>query len=239
MKYLYGPVKSRRLGLSLGVSLTPYKSCSFDCVYCQLGKTTNLTVKRKEYINIGEILRELKFWFAENALQAKRLNYVTFSGMGEPTLNTKIGELISGIKKFTPVSVAVITNSSCLIDFSVRQAIKEADLIVPSLDAASQSVFKKIDRPEKQIKINSIIDSLVSLRKEFTGKIWLEVMLIKGVNDDLAEIKKIKKAIDRIKPDKIQLNSPVRKTAEPGIFPVDENKLQEIKKLFGEKCEIV
>jgi len=239
MKYLYGPIKSRRLGLSLGVSLTPYKSCSFDCLYCQLGKTTDLTAERKEYIEIKVILQELKSWLAENSKEAKRLDYITFSGMGEPTLNTKIGGLISGIRKLTAASIAVITNSSCLTDPGVRKAIKDADLIVPSLDAASQDVFEKIDRPEKHIRIKDIIEGLVDLRKEFAGEIWLEVMLVKGINDAAKEIDRIKKAIERIKPDKIQLNSPVRKTAEPNILSVEKNKLKKIKAIFGKKCEIV
>lgn len=239
MKYIYGPVHSRRLGLSLGLSLTPYKVCSFDCVYCQLGKTLELTNQRKEYIPVSEILEELQSWLLAHPQESNGLNYITFSGAGEPTLNIKIGALIAEIKKKTAVAVAVITNASLLHDPQVRSAILQADLIVPSLDAVTASVFEKIDRPQKGLRIEEVINGLISLRKEFRGKIWLEVMIVRGKNDDLRHIKKLKNVIDAINPDKIQLNSPVRTTAEPDIFPVNKAKLKKIKEILGEKCEIV
>jgi wyosine [tRNA(Phe)-imidazoG37] synthetase (radical SAM superfamily) len=236
MKYIYGPVQSRRLGPSLGISLTPYKICSFDCVYCQVGSTTQVTSERKEYMPVKEITDELKSWLSNNKPQ---LSYITLSGSGEPTLNSKIGELISQIKKITPVPVAVITNSSLLNIPAVRQALKDADLLVPSLDAVVPKVFKAIDRPGEGINTEGIIQGLVDLRKEFTGKIWLEVMLVKGINDDLRYIKKLKEAAERINPDMIQLNYPVRITAQAGIFPPDKNKLKKIKEILGEKCVVL
>jgi wyosine [tRNA(Phe)-imidazoG37] synthetase (radical SAM superfamily) len=239
MKYIYGPVKSRRLGLSLGITLTPYKICTFDCVYCQLGRTTVLTRERKEYISLGEILNELKLWLQNNSDAAKNLNYITLSGSGEPTLNIKIGQLISEIKKINPLPLAVITDSALLSDATVRQELLGADLIIPSLDAVTPEVFSKVDRPQQDIRIEAIIEGLVSLKKEFKGQIWLEVMLVKGINDDLRQIKKLKAVVDRINPHKIQLNSPVRTTAEPDIFAVDKNKLEKIKGILGEKCEII
>lgn len=239
MKYIYGPVKSRRLGLSLGVSITPYKICSFDCAYCQLGKTTFKTRERKEYVQAKEILDELRFWLENIPLESQKLNYITLSGSGEPTLNANIGILLAEIKKMTTVPLAVITNASLLSDPQVRQAVSSADLIVPSLDAVTLSIFQKIDRPGEDIRVEDIINGLVSLKKEFRGKIWLEVMLVKGFNDDLRHIKKMKEVIDQINPDKIQLNSPVRTTAEPDILPVEKNKLEKIKEILGEKCEII
>lgn len=239
MKYIYGPVKSRRLGLSLGVSPLPYKICSFNCVYCQLGRTENLSVERKEYLPPEEIIAELESWLQSNKNEEKRLNYITLSGLGEPTLNIKIADLISKIKKITLVPVAVITNASLLNLLEVRQALNRADLIVPSLDAVSPSVFKRINRPLEEIKIEGIIEGLVNLRREFRGQIWLEVMLLSGINDDLRQIRKLKDVVDRINPDKIQLNSPVRTTAEPNLLSVDKNKLEEIKEILGERCEII
>ncbi len=239
MKYIYGPVNSRRLGFSLGVSLTPYKLCSFDCVYCQLGKTTEKTTERKEYIDIKEILEEFKLWLAANSVKIKELNYITFSGMGEPTLNTQIGRLILEIKNLAVVPIAVITNSCFLSDPLLRKELINADLIVPSLDAATQEIFEKIDRPEKNINIESIIKGLIDLRKEYSGQIWLEVMLVKGINDDFNYIDKLKEIIKKINPDKIQLNSPVRLTAEPDIVSVEREKLEKIKGILGSKCEIV
>jgi len=239
MKYIYGPVQSRRLGLSLGLSLTPYKICSFDCVYCQLGKTIDKTCQREEYSKVDEIIDELKSWFQNNTEEGKFLNYITFSGLGEPTLNIKIGEVIAEIKKITAIPVAVITNASLLNDIGVREALIRADLIVPSLDAVTSDIFREINRPLEDIKIEEIINGLVNLRKEFRGKIWLEVMLVRGINDDLRHIKKFNEVIDRINPDKIQLNSPVRTTAEPNILPVDRKKLEKIKEMLGDKCEII
>jgi wyosine [tRNA(Phe)-imidazoG37] synthetase (radical SAM superfamily) len=239
MKYIYGPVNSRRLSLSLGVTLTPYKICAFGCIYCQLGRTAVYTQDRKEYIDIEEILSELKSWFQNNMEEAKNLNYITLSGCGEPTLNIKIGQLISEIKKITAVSIAVITNSALLVDVLVRRELLGADLIVPSLDAATQEIFARIDRPYSGIKIENIIQGLINLRKEFKGKIWLEIMLCRGINDDLRHIKKLKEIIEKINPDKIHLNSPVRTTAEPNILPVGRNKLEKIKEILGENCEII
>lgn len=239
MKYIYGPVFSRRLGFSLGISLTPYKLCSFDCVYCQLGRTTEKTTKRQEYIDIKEIVEEFKSWLAANSAKIKELSYVTFSGMGEPTLNTQIGRLILEIKNLAAVPTAVITNSCFLSDPLVRKTLINADLIVPSLDAATQEVFEKIDRPDKNLNLESIIGGLIALRKEYPGQIWLEVMLVKGVNDDLTHIDRLKEIIKKINPDKVQLNSPVRLTAEPDIVSVEREKIEKIKGILGDKCEIV
>jgi len=239
MKYIYGPVNSRRLGFSLGITLIPHKTCSFDCVYCQLGKTKDRTSEKKEYLGVGEIINELKSWLENNAGEVKELNYITLSGSGEPTLNIKIAELIAEIKKITSTPIAIITNASLLNAPLVRQGLLAADLILPSLDAVSPKVFEKIDQPHPDIKIGQIIDGLINLKKEFPGKIWLEVMLVRGINDDLRQIKKLKEVIDRINPHKIQLNSPVRATAEPNVFPVDRKKLEKIKEILGDKCEII
>jgi wyosine [tRNA(Phe)-imidazoG37] synthetase (radical SAM superfamily) len=239
MKYIYGPVKSRRLGLSLGVSLSPHKICDFDCIYCQLGQTQEFTRVRKEFVKIEEILNELNSWLKNNAQEAKSLNYITLSGLGEPTLNLKIGNLIQEIKKIASCPVAVITNASLLNDKEVRSALADADLIVPSLDTVIPEIFKLLKRPLPQIRIDEIIQGLASLKNEFPGKIWLEVMIVKGVNDDLSQIKKLKEVIQRINPHKIQINSPVRTTAEPFVFPVSNKKLEKIKEILGDKCEII
>lgn len=239
MRYIYGPVKSRRLGLSLGLTLTPYKICNFDCLYCQLGKTHYPTQERKEYIKTEEILNELKSWLNNNIQEAKNLNYITISGAGEPTLNTKIGELMTQIKKITAIPVAVITNASLLNFREVRASLLGADLILPSLDTVIPEIFAQIDRPYHRIKIDEIIGGLISLRDEFRGKIWLEVMLVRGLNDALGQIKKLKEAIDKINPDKIQLNSPVRTTAQENVLPVEHKKLEKIKELLGDRCQII
>jgi len=239
MKYIYGPVKSRRLGLSLGLSLSLHKICNFDCIYCQWGRTPVTVSERKEYVGVEEIISELKAWLQNNPQEAKELRFVTLSGFGEPTLNTCIGELIIRLRKIVSANIAVITNSTLLGDPLVRNSILGADLIVPSLDAVDPEIFKQIDRPFPGIKLDEIISGLVALRKEFKGKIWLEVMLVSGVNDDMRHIKELNKLIRSINPDKIQLNSPVRSTAEKNVLPVERAKLEKIKKILGDKAEII
>ena len=239
MKYIYGPIKSRRLGLSLGLSLSLDKTCNLNCIYCQWGRTLVTVSERKEYARVDDIISELKAWLQNNPQEAKELNFVTLSGLGEPTLNTCIGDLIIQVRKVTGAKIAVITNSTLLGDPSVRKAILGADLIVPSLDAVDPEIFKQIDRPCAGIELNEIIDGLVALRKEFRGKIWLEVMLVSGVNDDIKHIEELNKSIQRINPDKIQLNSPVRSTAEKNVLAVDRAKLEKIKNILGDKAEII
>ena len=238
MKYLYGPVKSRRLGFSLGISITPYKTCDFDCIYCQLGKTNNLAIERKEYIKVSEIIDELKVWLENEKELTQGLEYITLSGSGEPTLNIKIQELILEIRKLTPLKIALLTNASLLSDREVRQQIMGVDLIVPSLDAVTQALFVRVDRPHSNINVEDIINGLIALRREFRGKIWLEVMLIAGINDDIRHIRKLKEVIENINPDRVQLNSPARTTAEKGVLAVGKSKLKKIKEILGEKTEI-
>ena len=239
MKYIYGPIKSRRLGVSLGLSLSQEKTCNLDCIYCQWGRTKKTVSQRKEYAKINEITAELKSWIQKNPRIAKELKFITLSGLGEPTLHNGIGELIRQVKKITRLNIAVITNSTLLFDPFVRAALLEADLIIPSLDAVDQEIFNRIDRPHADVKFGEIIDGLVALKKEFRGKFWLEIMLVSGVNDDLLHIQKLKKIVQCINPDKIQLNSPVRSTAEKNVFSVGKEKLKKIKDILGDKAEII
>jgi len=239
MKYIYGPVKSRRLGLSLGLSLTPYKVCNLDCVYCQLGKTKELTSQRGEYVKADDILGEFKSWLQQNPDSAKELNFVTISGQGEPTLNINLGYLIAQIRKLINARIAVITNSTLLNDPRLRLELLGADLIVPSLDSVRPEVFARIDRPHKGVRLESIIEGLTALRKEFRGQIWLEIMLVAGINDTLPQLKEFKDIVERIKPDKIQLNSPVRSTTECNVLPVERKKLEKFREVLGDRAEII
>lgn len=239
MKYIYGPIKSRRLGLSLGLSLTADKICDLDCIYCQWGSVGKTVLERKEYVRPAEIILELKSWMQKYPQEAAKLKFVTISGLGEPTLNTCIGELIDQLKELTGLKIAVITNSTLLGNQEVRQGIIKADLIVPSLDAVDVEIFKRIDRPHPQVKLEEMIEGLVALRKEFSGQLWLEVMFVAGVNDSSEHIGALKKVIDRINPDKIQINSPVRLTAEKNVLSLDRVKLEGIKAIFGDKAEII
>ncbi len=203
-KYLFGPVPSRRLGMSLGVDLVPKKVCSLDCVYCEVGKTTKLTLDRKEYILFSKVKEELTDYFTNHPDP----DYITFSGSGEPTLNIRIGEILQFIKQKKPhIPVAVLTNGTLLYDKEVRNALKDADVVLPSLDAATEEVFKKINRPPENLTIDSYIKGLVEFRKEFKGKIWLEIFILPGYNDGDAELAELKKAILKIRPDSVQLNT--------------------------------
>jgi len=235
-KYIVGPIISRRLGVSLGIDPIPSKTCSFDCLYCEVTKTNNKTIERKEYINAYDILNELKHYL-ENS--TKKLDYITFSGSGEPTLNSKIGYIIKEIKKLTNIPVAVITNSSIIDRKDVRNDIINADLIIPSLDAVTESVFKKIDLPHKSIKIENIINGLIELRKEYNGQIWLEVLILKNYNDNIEEIKKIAEVAKKIKPNKIQINSLDRAPAYSIAQKADESILKKFKEILGNIAEVI
>ncbi|OGX26459.1 MAG: hypothetical protein A3J51_02800 [Omnitrophica WOR_2 bacterium RIFCSPHIGHO2_02_FULL_45_21] len=239
MRYLYGPVHSRRLGLSLGITLTPHKVCPFDCIYCQLGKTIIKTRKRQSYIKSNEIISELKEFLRSPALKSAAVDYISISGFGEPTLHSNITHLIAEIKKLTLIPLALFSNAALFYDPKVRRDVLEVDLLLPSLDAVTQDVFEEIDRPAPGIKIEDVIKGLVALRKKFKSGIYLEIMLVKNINDSLEYSYKFKEVIDRIKPDKIQLNIPVRSTTESWVRPPDKERLLEIKHILGETCEII
>jgi len=234
-KYLYGPVPSRRLGLSLGVDIMPSKVCTLDCVYCQIGKTTNKTLRRKEYLPVEPVLEELK----ERLDEGLTADYITLSGSGEPTLNERFGELIDEIKAVTSIPVAVLTNGTLLMEPQVRQACAKADVVIPSLDAADQQTFLAINRPHDELNIEDIIDGLVLFRQEYAGQIWLEVFFIEGVNTGTDQIENIRKAVQKIRPDKIQLNTAVRPTVETGVEKVSSRKLEKIAQMIGFDAEVI
>jgi wyosine [tRNA(Phe)-imidazoG37] synthetase (radical SAM superfamily) len=236
MSYFYGPVPSRRLGFSLGVDLIPKKVCSFDCIYCQLGKTTKKTIKRFTYIDFNKFKKELK-GIVKNK---PKIDYITISGSGEPTLHKHLDKIIFIIKEVTHYQypVCVITNSSLLYRKDVREEIMQADLIIPSLDSIFFKNFKRINRPHKNITLKKIIQGLIELRKEYKGKIWLEIMVIDKINTTVREAKKFKEVIKKISPDKIQFNLPIRPTEEKVSLP-DYKKLIQLKRIIGPRGEIV
>ena len=234
-KYLYGPVPSRRLGLSLGVDIVPFKVCTLDCIYCQLGKTSKKTLQRREYVPTEAVLTELSHRLAEG-LEA---DFITISGSGEPTLNSQLGEIVAGIKNLTEIPVAILTNGTLLYDKDVRADCAKADVVLPSLDAGDEKTFRKINRPHADISIEKMISGLSSFRDEFAGRIWLEVFWVEAVNTDAAAIAKISEAIKRIRPDKIHLNTAVRPTAERNVKRVDSKKLNAIAAQLGQRCEVV
>lgn len=238
VKYVYGPVKSRRLGFSLGVSTVPYKVCSFDCVYCQLKETSKKTRVRKVYVKASEILEELRTFFAHKP-QGLKLDCVTFSGAGEPTLHSGIGGLIRAVHEITDLPVVVITNASTLTRQDVRRSLLGADVVIPSLDAVTQDIFEEIDRPVRGVKIKDVMAGLECFRRMFTGRLWLEIMLVRGINDSVFYLKLLKKAADEIRPDRVQINIPLRPAALSWVRIPTKSTLKIAKKIFGKKCDII
>lgn len=234
-KYTYGPVPSRRLGYSLGVDIVPFKNCSFNCIYCQLGKTTNITLERKEYTPASDIIEEIKNVVGSD----QQIDYFTFSGSGEPTLHLSLGKLINETKKLTTLPVAVLTNSSLINLPEVRTNLMSADVILPTLCAASNTIFNNINRAHPDISIKSIIQGLIDFRKSYTGNIWLEIMLLKGINDQPQTLEDLRRIVGRIRPDKIHLNTVVRPPSENIALPLSIEELKPIQLLFGKRCEIV
>jgi len=239
MKYIFGPVKSRRLGSSLGINIIPHKTCCFDCIYCQLGPTTNKTLERKEYVNADEVIAELKSFLQDLDPKTTQINYLTFSGSGEPTLNLKIGQIISEVKKISSIPIAVITNSALLSNDEVRHGLLSADVILPTFSFSDNETFFALNKPNPGLKSEDILKGLITLRKEFKGKIWLEIMLVGGVNDNIKRLEKLKEMANLIKPDKIHLNTPTRAPKNLRISLPASKTLDKIKNLFGENCEIV
>ncbi|MCF7832225.1 MAG: radical SAM protein [Candidatus Marinimicrobia bacterium] len=229
-QYLFGPVPSRRLGISLGVDLIPHKVCTLNCVYCECGATTDLTISRREYVPYKDVIKELDHYLKHNPAP----DYITFSGSGEPTLNLYIGEVIAYIKEnHSKIKLAVLTNGTLFFDQEVRRSLLKADVVLPSLDAATREAFLRLNRPYRDLDHLSHIENLIAFRKEFKAKIWLEVFILHDYNDDMDNLLALKSAIERIAPDRIQLNTLDRPGVLEGLQTVSMNKLLEIKKLWS------
>ncbi|MCL1827023.1 MAG: radical SAM protein [Candidatus Cloacimonetes bacterium] len=226
---VYGPLKSRRLGNSLGLNLLPAKTCSLNCVYCEAGSTTNLTIKRESYIPLSTIIRELE----QQIKCHSGIEYLTLCGTGEPTLHADIGQLIKFIKKEYPqYKLCLISNSTMFTDDELLQDIALCDLVMPSLDAVSQQVFREIDRPHPDLDISKIITSLIKFSSIYQGEMWLEIFFLEGVNDTEAELSMLKDVCSQIKPDIVQINSLDRKGIYQWVRKVSEKRLLEIQEFL-------
>ncbi len=229
----FGPVPSRRLGRSLGVDLIPFKTCTFDCVYCQLGRTTRKTAEREEWVPTEEVLEDVR------AKLDAEPDYITLSGSGEPTLHARFGEILDAIKDMTSVPTAVLTNSSLMTSPDVRSALASADLIVPSLDAPDPAIFEKVNRPHPSVRFQSMVESLIEFSKGFKGEIWLEIFLLEGMNTAPEAVEAMAAIARRIGPDRIQLNTVSRPPAEAFAKPVPFEAMQAIARRFGDRAEVV
>lgn len=220
-KYIYGPIPSRRLGLSLGVSPIPKKFCNYSCVYCQIGLTHNLTNTREEFFPLEDIINEFKKYISSN----ENFDVVSIVGEGEPTLYSRLGELITLLKRLTNKPIAVITNSGLLYDKNVQKDLLNADIVLPSIDFFSEESFKCLHRPYGKLHFKESYDGLVEFSKKFKGEIWLEVMLIYNINSSKNDLIKLKEFIKNINHSKIYINTAVRPPAESWVKPASKETI--------------
>ncbi len=253
MKYIFGPVPSRRLGRSLGIDPTPAstsrippragtsprtrKICNWNCVYCQLGPTRPFTMSRATFFPVPDMLVELRD--ALGSVPPREIDWITFVGSGEPTLNLDLGAMLRGVKAMTDIPIAVITNGSLLSSPAVRKDISLADAILPTLDAGNAHLFHRINRPPSRFGFEDHVNGLISTRKEFSGKLWLEVMLIAGLNDGEAALWELAAAMARVRPDQIHILLPNRPPAENWVLPADEEGLLRASSILGEIAPVL
>lgn len=234
MSYVFGPVPSRRLGLSLGVDLIPAKTCTFDCLYCQVGRTTDKTVTRRPFVPADQVIEEVR-----QKLKVCTPDAITLAGSGEPTLHSEIERIIEGIQEFSDTRVVVLTNGSLFSEEPVRRAVLKADLIMPTLTSAHEATFNRIHRPHEAIRHQAVVEGLLALRREYAGQIFLETVFLAGINDTPQEVKDLKELIAGLQPERIQLNTVVRPPADPHAKSLDRERLEEIKLYLGTSAQIV
>ncbi|AQQ08690.1 tRNA-modifying enzyme [Sedimentisphaera cyanobacteriorum] len=227
--YVFGPVNSRRLGSSLGVDILPLKTCTQNCIYCQLCMDEPPVIEIKTYAEPDKVIDEV----CRRLESGVKVDYVTFSGSGEPTLHKDIGYIIEKLKQKTGKKIAVITNGTMLWKQEVRRRLQQADLVMPSLDGFDQQSFQTINRPHETVTFDKLITGLEQFSREFNGQYWLEVFLIKGINTSLESLEKLKKLVNKIKPDRIQLNTVIRPGAEPSLKALSEKELIKAAKIMG------
>jgi len=237
MNYIFGPVPTRRLGQSLGIDPVPLKTCNWNCVYCQLGRSIPMVNERKDFFPADEILAE-----AKNALlshQPGEIDWVTFVGSGETTLHASLGWLLREVKKITGLPVAVITNGSLLYLPEVRRELLAADAVLPSLDAGTPELYQHINRPYPGLSFESFLDGLISFSEEYQGNLWVEVMLVKDLNDTEDQLNKIASALQRIKPDEIHIMQPTRPPVETWVKPPSDDGLRRALDILGDTARVI
>ena len=233
MNHIFGPVNSRRLGRSLGVDLFQDKICTLNCIYCEVGATVHLTCERAEYAPFRDIKAEIDAFCLDQERVAE-LDFITVTASGEPTLHVHFGEIITHLKKTTAKPIAVLTNGTTLTDPQVRQEISLADVVIPSLDSALPTGFRKIDRPATCVNLEQVIEGLVTFSHQYEGKIWLEILFVEGINDSAEEVAALRQAINRMRLDRIQLNTVARPPLESFARPLNKQSMAAISRQFQE-----
>jgi wyosine [tRNA(Phe)-imidazoG37] synthetase (radical SAM superfamily) len=231
----FGPIPSRRLGLSLGVDVVPLKTCTYNCVYCQLGPTRKTMIRRGSYVQAPEVVEAIH----QAVEKSPKVDILTFSGSGEPTLNQQLGAIIRGIKRRFRLPVAVLTNGALLYRSAVRAELIGADIVLPSLDAWTEEMFTRINRPHQSLKLQAILSGMERFRRDYTGEIWLEVLLVRGINDGEEDTAGLVQWVERIQPDRIQINTVSRPPAEPWARAVGRDRMEAIRSALGSTAEIV
>lgn len=234
-KHVYGPVPSRRLGRSLGIDLVPLKTCTYDCVYCQLGRTTHKVIERREYVPIDNVLKEVK----QKLEEGNPIDYISLAGSGEPTLNSGIKDLITGIKELTDIPLAVLTNGSLLWMKEVQSDLMAADVVLPSLDVGDEKLFRHINRPHHEISFLRLVNGIRDFTKYFHGEVWLEILLTAGLTGLPSEVRKISSIVKRICPEKVQLGTVTRPPVMDFALPVPYEDLKSLSGLFEGNVEII
>lgn len=219
--HVFGPVPSRRLGRSLGVDPLPLKTCNFSCVYCQLGRTRRRQLRRHSFVNISDIVSEIATTLAHH--DRGTVDWITFVGSGETTLYSRLGTLVRFVKTMSEIPVAVITNGSLLHLPRVRRELEAADAVLTGLDAGTSSLFRAVNRPHPELDFETHIGGLVDFGREHAGRLWVEVMLVEGLNDSDDALAAIAEVLRRVGPDEIHVTTPTRPPAEPWVrCPGDE-----------------
>ncbi len=237
MKYVFGPVPSRRLGRSLGIDPIPMKQCNWNCVYCQLGSSSTLTNERRDYFPPEEIITEVQTVLASYG--PDQIDWLTFVGSGEPTLHASLGWMIGEVKSFAGIPIAIITNGSLLYLPEVRRDLLAADAVLPTLDAGSERLYQRIARPARELTFAKLVDGMIAFRREFTGQLWIEVMLIRGLNDSTAALSDLAEVISRIQPDQVHINLPVRPPAVAAIEVPDDESVARASAILGNVAQVV
>jgi wyosine [tRNA(Phe)-imidazoG37] synthetase (radical SAM superfamily) len=237
VQHVFGPVPSRRLGMSLGVDPVPLKTCNHSCVYCQLGRTRRLTRERAPFVDASEVLDEVAS-FVDGPVGGG-IDWITFVGSGETTLASNIGRMIHGLATCSDLPVAVITNGSLLHRADVRLELEAADAVLPSLDAGSARLYRKINRPLRDLGFDQHVRGLVEFRREFRGELWVEVMLLGGINDTEGALRDLAEVLQRVAPDEIHLATPTRPPAEPWVVPPEPRRLDRAAAILGRVAKVL